>query len=85
VAQQTKTPAWELALAGGEDFGLCFTARETAVVELATLVAQGAGTRVTAVGEILPPQEGRRLVLPDGRELELGATGWQHFQEDDTS
>lgn len=85
VAEQTKTPAWELALAGGEDFELCFTAPETAVAELAALVEQETGTRVTVVGEILPPQEGRRLVLPEDQEIGLDATGWQHFREDDTS
>lgn len=78
VAELTSSPPWQLALAGGEDYELCFTAPPEAVGELIAAVAE-AGTLVTAVGEILPAEQNRRLVLPDGQEVPLEPSGWQHF------
>jgi thiamine-monophosphate kinase len=79
VADLTTTPPWQLALAGGEDYELCFTAPPDAVEELIAAVAE-TGTRVTAIGEILPAEQDRRLVLPHDREVRLEPSGWQHFQ-----
>jgi thiamine-monophosphate kinase len=78
VAGLTSAPPWQLALGGGEDYELCFTAPPEAVGELIAAVAQ-AGTLVTAIGEILPAEQNRRLVLPDGQEVPLEPSGWQHF------
>jgi thiamine-monophosphate kinase len=69
---------WELALSGGEDYELCFTAPPEAVEPLVAAV-EAQGTPVTVVGEILPAEQGRRLALPDGQEVALEASGWQHF------
>jgi thiamine-monophosphate kinase len=78
VAELTSTPPWQLALAAGEDYELCFTAPPEAVEELIAAVAE-TGTPVTMVGEILPARQDRRLVLPDGQEVPLEPSGWQHF------
>lgn len=79
VAQLTDRPPWRLALEGGEDYELCFTAPPEAVDELVAAVERETGTPVTAVGETLPAEEGRRLVLPDNQEVPLAPRGWKHF------
>ncbi len=81
VAGWLNQPAWQLALAGGDDYELCFTAPAAAADELAARVAQEIGTPVTIVGEILPAEQGHRLLLADGQELPLEAAGWQHFRQ----
>jgi thiamine-monophosphate kinase len=78
VAELTSTPSWQLALASGEDYELCFTAPPDAVEELIAAVAE-TGTLVTVIGEILPADQGRRLVLTDDQEVLLEPSGWQHF------
>jgi len=79
VAERMGRPAWELALTGGEDYELCFTAPASAVPEVQRRVKEATRTPVVEVGEILPPEAGRWLVLPDGEEIPLTARGWQHF------
>lgn len=78
VAGAAGQPAWQLALEGGEDYELCFTAPPGAAEELAKAVEVETGTLVTIVGEILPDQR-RRLVREDGTEASLRAHGWEHF------
>ncbi len=79
VAELTSTPPWQLALASGEDYELCFTAPPDAVEELIAAIAE-TGTSVTVIGEMLLADQGRRLVLPDGQEVPLEPSGWQHFR-----
>jgi thiamine-monophosphate kinase len=68
-----------LALGGGEDYELLLTAPEGVAVELAAFVHAETGVRLTAVGRILPLEDGRSLLLPGGRREPLTAQGWQHF------
>jgi thiamine-monophosphate kinase len=70
----------ERALAGGEDYELCFTALPEAVETLRSAVAEARGTPITIVGEIIPADEGRVLAQDDGRTLPLEAVGWDHFR-----
>lgn len=79
VAELAGRIPWRLALEGGEDYELCFTAPPEAAEELAAAVGQETGTLVTIVGEVLLPEEGRWLVLEDGQEMPLEAKGWEHF------
>lgn len=79
VAELTERAPWRLALEGGEDYELCCTVPPEAVGELTDAVERATGTPITVVGEILPADEGRWLVLEDGREVSLEARGWQHF------
>ncbi|MDQ4074950.1 MAG: hypothetical protein M3220_01750, partial [Chloroflexota bacterium] len=72
-------PAWQLALSGGEDYELCFTAPPHAADSLIAAVAEETGTPVTIVGHILPPDQGRQLIRPDGESIPLEPKGWQHF------
>lgn len=69
----------DLALRGGEDFELIFTAPPAAVDRIIATVKESTGTDVTLVGEVVSAADGRRLVLPDGREEPLVARGWNHF------
>lgn len=78
VADLTSTPPWQLALAAGEDYELCLTAPPGTVEELIAAVEE-AGTSMTVIGEILAVERGRWLVLPDGQQVPLEPSGWQHF------
>jgi thiamine-monophosphate kinase len=63
----------ELALHGGEDYELLFTAPGSK-----RLPGKIAGIRITQIGEIV---KGRSThVVTDGRRLRLQARGWQHFR-----
>jgi thiamine-monophosphate kinase len=80
VARSTGRQPWQLALQGGEDYELCFTAPSGAAEQLASAVEEETGTMVTIIGTILPEAEGRWLVLEDGTEIPLEAKGWEHFK-----
>jgi len=79
LAEQIGIPAWALALRGGEDYELCFTAPAAHAEDLAVAIQTATGTPVSIVGRILPPEEGRNLVRPDGHQIPLTAEGWRHF------
>ena len=65
-----------LALAGGEDYELLFTARE----EVMDRVKGGIPCTVTVIGEIVKDEARRvRLMDAEGNELSLAETGWDHF------
>lgn len=81
VAGLTATPVWQLALAGGEDYELCFTAPAAAAEALKDAVVAATSTPVTVVGEIVPAEQGRWLVLPNGQEVPLDPGGWEHFRQ----
>jgi thiamine-monophosphate kinase len=78
AATGDRTP-YALALEGGEDYELCFTAPPGRAEALAAAIEAETGTPATIVGEILSSDQGRALVLPGGREVELAAKGWQHW------
>lgn len=79
VAAAMNTPPWQFALEGGDDYGLCLTARPEGAEQLCATVERETGTAVSIIGEILPPAEGRRLVLPSGHDIPLSVQAWQHF------
>lgn len=68
-----------LAIAGGEDFELVFTAAPEDVPRLRDAVVAAAGIDVTAIGRIVAAGEGRTLV-GGGRTRVLAAAGWDHFR-----
>lgn len=80
VAVQANRSPLSLALEGGEDYELCFTAPPEAAETLIADVARETGSLVTVVGEILRAEQGRWLVLGDGHEVPLEARGWEHFR-----
>lgn len=68
----------DLALNGGEDYLLLFTAPEDIVREVIPSLQEGAA----ALGEITEGEPGQiTLVETDGRETAIGRAGWDHFSQ----
>jgi thiamine-monophosphate kinase len=67
--------ALEMALAGGEDYELLFTAK----AEVIDKVKQSAACPITVVGEILAGNKGVAVVDSRGKPLKLARRGWEHF------
>lgn len=80
IAAARGEPPWNIALAGGEDYELCFTAPPDAAASLAAAIQEQTGAPVTVVGEILPAETGRWLRLPEGDAIPLAPRGWEHFK-----
>jgi thiamine-monophosphate kinase len=78
LARQPQALQREFALAGGDDYELCFTAapaQRSAVLA----AAQAAGTAVTRIGSIAPAAGGLRLVDANGATLDLQFSSFDHF------
>ena len=80
VAEALGKDPLEWALSGGEDYELLFTAPPDKAEELAALVHRETGTPVTAIGEIVPAEEGIKAVRESGEVLPLERGGWNHFR-----
>jgi thiamine-monophosphate kinase len=66
----------ELALSGGEEYELLFTARE----ELIDRVQRAASCSITVIGEIVADRPGEvTLIDAKGSPFSLGKAGWEHF------
>ena len=68
------------ALHGGEDYELLFSVspgHEDMVIEA---VRAATGTPVTAIGTIIPAEEGMKLLWPDGHEEVLVPKSWDHLR-----
>jgi len=77
LAELPREQAWELALAGGDDYELIFTVPGEREAELATRLAALDGP-VRRIGEVTQAP-GLRLETPDGRPFTLARTGHVHF------
>ncbi|HSX50259.1 MAG TPA: thiamine-phosphate kinase [Cellvibrio sp.] len=68
--------AYEWALAGGDDYELCFTVPPEKMADIAMLIAQGK-LQATVIGEMIA---GHKVICEyDGEPFELSKTGYQHF------
>ncbi len=68
---------WQLAVCGGEDYELCFTApavNHQAILQL----AKTAGIPVTVVGKVTDSRHVQAM-LPDGTIFKPSASGYTHF------
>ncbi|MDK9718814.1 MAG: thiamine-phosphate kinase [Trichlorobacter sp.] len=68
---------WPLALSGGEDYELCFTApagNHAAIQQL----AKTAGIQVTVIGKVTNSRQ-VHVILPDGTNFQPSASGYTHF------
>jgi thiamine-monophosphate kinase len=75
VSPDGRAPAaLELALHGGEEYELLFTAHPSRRIP-----EQVAGIPISRIGEITPGG-GMRLAAPDGRTYVLKPHGWEHFR-----
>jgi thiamine-monophosphate kinase len=77
LARQPTELRRRFALAGGDDYELCFTA-PAAQRDAILAAGEQCGTPVTRVGRI-EAAPGLRLIDADGAPLELGLSGWDHF------
>ena len=68
---------WKPAVAGGDDYELCFTAAPEREPELQRLAAE-LGLAITRIGAI-EPLPGLRVWLPDGKPWPLEQMGFDHF------
>ena len=69
-----------LAVAGGEDYELLFTAPPDAVERLRRAVTSATGVAVTPIGHITPAADGRWYLQGTSR-LPATAAGWDHYRE----
>ncbi len=67
----------DLALAGGDDYELCFTAPAARQTEIAAALAQ-AGCSATRIGRIVAGS-GVRALDAAGNPIAPGRAGWEHF------
>lgn len=68
-----------LALAGGEDYELLFTAPEDRPEAMKKLV-EDLGTPITQIGEIVEASAGVTIVGPGGKEVPVEQRGHDHFK-----
>jgi thiamine-monophosphate kinase len=69
--------AFELALSGGEDYELLFTAG----AEVINKVKEAASCPITVIGEIMAGKAGEvNLVDINGNPFHPGRGGWEHFR-----
>ena len=78
VSAAFKDKALELALSGGEDYELLFTATSEVIDSLKGMMP----CPVTVIGEVVAGDAGTVAVLDErGKELPLERGGWEHFKE----
>ena len=70
---------YQVALTGGEDYELLFTASPEKKKKISTLVLSSK-IPITWIGEILPQKEGFHIIRRDGKEYSLGRLGFEHFR-----
>ena len=68
----------DLALTGGEDYELLFTAPRRVMAAAAAAL----DVPVTVIGEIVEGEPGVTVLGADGRPRPMGAGGWEHFRQD---
>lgn len=78
VAEALSLDPLELALGGGEDYELLFTAERTAIERLAAGLKSATGAALAVIGEIRPGNGDVEFVDAAGRRVEIGP-GFEHF------
>ena len=77
-ARRDKRDPMEIALRGGEDYELLFTAPAKHHQNVLR-VSEQTQVPITCIGEIKPKTFGRQLVLPSGRKQKLSSESFRHF------
>lgn len=68
------------AMSGGEDYELLFTARPERKEEIEEL-SKEINLPITAIGEIVPKEDGIKVIAQDGMEMKIEKEGFEHFRE----
>jgi thiamine-monophosphate kinase len=78
IQAYSKDP-YQIALTGGEDYELLFTA-PCQMEERISSLARSLNIPITRIGEILPKKEGLHIIRKDGREYSPTRLGFEHFR-----
>jgi thiamine-monophosphate kinase len=78
IRTYSKDP-YQIALCGGEDYELLFTAPPETRKKISSL-ALSLGTPITRIGEILPQEEGLQIIREDGKKYSPTRLGFDHFR-----
>ena len=78
VSTYSKDP-YRIALSGGEDYELLFTASPKRKARILSL-ARSLNIPITRVGEILPEKEGFHLIGKKGKKIPQRRLGFDHFK-----
>ena len=70
---------YQIALTGGEDYELLFTASSETRKKISNL-ALSSEIPITRIGEILPRKDGLRIIRKDGAEYSPDLLGFEHFK-----
>jgi thiamine-monophosphate kinase len=68
-----------LALSGGEDYELLFTAPPEKKEKLIKLLFEGLGPRPICIGEVVSAKKGIEVVDEKGKAVKTGKKGYHHF------
>jgi thiamine-monophosphate kinase len=71
---------YQMALSGGEDYELLFTAPPEMRKRISNL-ALSLEIPITRIGEILPQKKGFRIIQKDGKEYAPSRLGFEHFKK----
>jgi thiamine-monophosphate kinase len=70
---------YQLALSGGEDYELLFTAPPE-LRQRISFLARSLRIPITRIGEILPVKQGFHIIKRDGKEYSPSRLGFEHFR-----
>ena len=70
---------YQIALSGGEDYELLFTASPEKRAKVSSL-ARSLNIPLTRVGEVLRAKDGFHLIGKEGKDIELHRLGFDHFR-----
>jgi len=70
---------YQIALTGGEDYELLFTA-PCQMEERISSLARSLKIPITRIGEILPKKEGLHIIRKDGKDYAPSRLGFEHFR-----
>lgn len=76
LAETLGVAAADMAMFGGEDYQLLLALPREAVQKAASLAAP---TKLTPIGDVIPPEDGYVLQTADGTRKPLPEGGWRHF------
>lgn len=70
---------WQLQMAGGDDYELCFTAPASNAFAIELALAK-AGVNASVIG-LIRAENGLHCLMPNGEQLVLQSSGYQHFRD----
>ena len=81
VAGKLKVNPVKLALYGGEDYELLFTADKKNIDKVSEKIKKETGTRITLIGEIVKKKFGVKIINRAGKGEKLEPKAFEHFKK----